>query len=1000
MQKEFSFSTIEKKINDYWLKNNFFKDKIQERQQKYSTLMPPPNVTGRLHMGHALNNTIQDVIIRFKRMMGYDVEWIPGADHAGIATQTVVKKELDQQKIDYRKIGREEFTKHIWQWKQKYGDIIIEQLKQLGISCNWEKTFFTMDDFHCKSVNHAFEKLYKEGYIYRGKRIVNWCPVDKTALSDDEIETKPEGEDGFFYCIRYYAEDKKDSLTVATTRPETLFGDVCLAVNPKDKKYKNWIGKKVWLPIVEKLIPVVADEYVDSNFGTGCVKITPAHDPNDFEVGNRHGFEPINIMNEDASLNQNVPKDYQNLTRYQARKKLLEELKQSGNFIKEEPKKIPVGRSYRSNAVIEYRLSDQWFVKMQPLVKKVREHLENNPEQKLNFFPQRIEKVYNYWLDNIRDWCISRQIWWGHRIPVWYCNNEEYIKNNNGNKIIVGEENFNNYPFDKEKDLQKEQDVLDTWFSSALLPLSVFTDFSDEDENVEDKKNKEEKKYKYFPTNFLSTGKDILFFWVARMVMMSVFFKEKLPFENVFFHSTVMDEKGRTMSKSKGNGIDPLHIINGATCDQLKNPIHDAKPSNMKELLNNIDKKYGDGFIGVGADALRYTLIYLSSKGQEMHLSFDNFIEIGRRFVTKLWNARRFLKMNLCEFSPLTEQEKQQLENLKTEEFSKKETHEYKEKITDEQSRPYEVYSDLQIYDKKVRWIEIRANEFITNIKKFLNEFNFSKLGLEYYNFIWSDFCDWYVEMIKTDFADKNSFEAKKVMNYSLEIFNKILIALHPITPFITEELWQKINSEAVNKNFPVVDFLKDNELLEGKQISSISVAPFPEQREFFAGQFEVTQEFEFIKKSISQIRSLRKKYNIPEKEKLSLLMTESYKINYKRFAKMFTDNLEIYQQLAGIEKINFVAEKPSNCATILNSEKDYYFEIYINIEKFIDTDKERERLQKELQKINKDLQILEKKIANENFKKAKPVLWQSEEQKYILLKDKKIKIENEFNEL
>ena len=592
---KYDYTEVEKRIYNLWQKANTFSPSVKTRctngdtadKKPFVISIPPPNVTGRLHMGHALNNTIQDMLIRYKRMDGYETLWVPGTDHAGIATQTVVKKMLDAKGIDYRSIGREAFNQEVWQWKEKYGSIILKQLERLGASCDWNRTRFTMDEGLSKAVNYAFKKLYDDGLIYRGRRIVNWCPVDQTALSDDEVETAEGGEAGFLWHIKYPLKGESNFLVIATTRPETLFGDVAVAINPKDSRYQQHIGKKVILPILEKEIPVIADDYVDASFGTGCLKITPAHDPHDFEVGNRHNLEPINIFHPDARLNKRCV-HYEGLSREKAREKLLNDLKIKGLLLKEELRQVPVGRSYRSKAIIEYRLSQQWFVKMDALKDKA---LSKHYEVKI--IPDRWDKVYHHWLDNIRDWCISRQIWWGHRIPAWYHKHTGEVLVEKETPVLVN---------DNPDDWIQEEDVLDTWFSSALWPMSILG-WPDKTRDFE----------RYFPNSVLSTAKDIIFFWVARMNFMATHFENTMPYQEVYIHPTVMDERGETMSKSKGNGIDPLHIIEGATTEDLKNIVLDARPSNMKVLLKNIEKKHANGFEGVGADALRYTLIHLCS---------------------------------------------------------------------------------------------------------------------------------------------------------------------------------------------------------------------------------------------------------------------------------------------------------------------------------------------------------------------------------------------------
>src|SRR3990172_2049065 len=636
--KRFDFKTTEERIYRKWLDHQAFasvfdpegrpRSPAEAGKPRFVIVIPPPNVTGRLHMGHALNNTIQDVLIRFKRMDGYDALWVPGMDHAGISTQTVVRKHLDAQGIDYRALGREKFIEKVWEWKEKYGGFILKQLEKLGCSCDWRRTRFTMDEGLSRAVRVVFKALFDRGLLYRGKRIVNWCPVDRTALSDDEVETKDGGEPGHLWHIRYPLLEPADGLThltMATTRPETMFGDVAVAVHPEDERYRAAVGKTVRLPLQGRVIPVIADEYVDREFGTGCLKITPAHDPNDFEVGQRHGLIPVDVMNDDATLNVVVPEEFRGLDRFVARERAVAALEAQGLIEKVEERMVPIGRAQRSGAVIEYRLSDQWFVKMKPMAEKalaasgyLREGdvWVSRGESSLFFHPPRWEKIYFDWLSRIRDWTISRQMWWGHRIPAWY--------HKETGEILVDVEAPKAVRQNPDEWYQ-DPDVLDTWFSSWLWPMSTLG----WPEETPDFK-------RYFPTSVLATAKDIIFFWVARMNFASLEMRGQLPYRDVYINPTVLDDRGATISKVKGNGIDPLAVIHGATREELTKPILEARPENMKELLQRVERNFPEGFEGVGADALRFTLIYTCSEGQEVRLSLHRFHEIGRRFVTKL----------------------------------------------------------------------------------------------------------------------------------------------------------------------------------------------------------------------------------------------------------------------------------------------------------------------------------------------------------------------------
>ncbi len=587
MEKVYNPKNIEDKWYRFWEKNGYFHSEVDPSKKPFTIVIPPPNVTGVLHMGHGLNNTIQDILIRWKRMQGYNALWVPGTDHAGIATQNVVERQLAKEGKTRHDVGREEFIKLVWKWKERYGSTIINQLKKLGASCDWERERFTMDEGLSRAVKEVFVRLFNEGLIYRGKYIINWCPRCQTALADEEVEHEP--EKGYLYYIKYPFKDENGALIVATTRPETMLGDTAVAVNPDDERYREYIGRKVILPLVEREIPVIGDEYVDPDFGTGVVKITPAHDPNDFEIGIRHNLKQINIFNIDATINENGLSECIGMDRYECREVVIEELKKRGLLVKVEPHEHEVGHCYRCHTVIEPWLSEQWFVKMKPLAKEAIKVVE---EGKIKFFPERWKKVYMNWMENIRDWCISRQIWWGHRIPVYYCND--------CGKVFAQSEDPVKCPECGSKNIHQDEDVLDTWFSSQLWPFSTLG-WPDDTPEL---------KY-YYPTDVLVTDPGILFFWVARMIMSGLKFMREIPFRDVFIHGVVMDAQGRKMSKSLGNGIDPIEVI----------------------------EKYG-------ADAIRYTIVNITPLGQNLLLSMDKF-EIGARFANKIWNASRYILSNI-----------------------------------------------------------------------------------------------------------------------------------------------------------------------------------------------------------------------------------------------------------------------------------------------------------------------------------------------------------------
>lgn len=918
----FHYQEVEPRILEKWKQHQCYRsamnsqgevvDKSRSGGKPFVIAIPPPNVTGRLHMGHALNNTMQDMYTRFKRMDGYDALWVPGTDHAGIATQTVVKKMLDAEGVDYRELGREKFTEKVWEWKEKYGDFILKQLESIGCSCDWERTRFTMDEGLYKAVMHTFKKLYDEGLIYRGKRIVNWCPVDRTALSDDEVETKEGGEKGFLWHINYPLADGSGHLTVATTRPETLFGDVAVAVNPKDERFSQYIGKEVIVPLQERVVKVIGDDYVDMEFGTGCLKITPAHDANDFEVGNRHALEPINVMNEDATMNEVVPERYQGLDRYKCREKAVEELKEKELLVLEEERMTPLGRSYRSKAVIEYRLSDQWFVKMDSLAKKALDQHEN-----LNILPKRWDKVYLEWLNNIRDWCISRQIWWGHRIPAWYHKEtgEILVETETPKQVLENPDQW-----------EQETDVLDTWFSSALWPMSTLG-WPEKTPDFE----------RYFPTTTLITGKDIIFFWVARMNFMAVHFTGKMPYQNVFINPIVLDEKGETMSKSKGNGIDPLVVINGATLDDLKGPVREARPSNMKEIIKRIEKNYPEGYEGVGADALRYTLVYLSTGGQQLRISLKSFHDIGRRFMTKLWNAARFIMMYI-------EQEKDKGGDMPAD---------VSNLLTDE---------DL--------WIQARLQLTANKIRSCLAENDFNSLGQVYYQYVWNDFCDWYIELCKVRLISEDAAKRKTALHSLAVVFSQTLQVLHPLIPFVTEELWGRL-----------LPLAEEQGLWAGKKPKSdvLMTSQFPVERKLSEEEQVIMDRFETLQSLVSNIRGIRKRYQIKDAEQL---VVNAFAV--KDIAReLFVNSEDTIKRLAQLESFKVLAdknEKPTKSVTLIEPS----YEIYLEIADFIDVEAEKKRLIKETESLEKQSMSLNKRLQNKGFiENAQPEV--VEEQRVIL---------------
>ena len=784
-------------------------------REPFTIVIPPPNITGRLHMGHALNNTIQDVLIRYRRMEGRDALWVPGTDHAGISTQTVVRKHLDARGVDYRELGREAFVERVWEWREEFGGVILEQLRRLGCSCDFRRTRFTMDEGLSRAVRTVFKALFDRGLIYRGKRVVNWCPVDRTALSDDEVETAPEGEPGHLWSIGYpLADGSGRRLTVATTRPETLFGDVAVAVHPDDPRYREFIGAEVYLPLTGRTIPVIADAGVERDFGTGCLKITPAHDPHDFEIGERHGLVPLNVMHEDATLNDAVPEAFRGLERYRAREAAVAALEAAGLLEAVASHRVPLGRAQRSGAPIEYRLSDQWFVRMRPLADRALRRSgyekrdagwEKVGEGELRFHPARWEQVYARWLIEIRDWTISRQIWWGHRIPAWH--------HRDTGRVAVGIETPPEVLAEPDA-WRQDEDVLDTWFSSWLWPMSTLG-WPDETPDFA----------RYFPTSVLSTDKGILFFWVARMNFAGIEMTGKLPYRDVYIHPTVLDERGAVMSKSKGNGVDPLAVIDGATLEELKRPVEEARPTNMKELLRRIERGFPDGFEGVGADALRFTLVRLCSEGQEMRLSLSKFHELGRRFLTKLWNASRFALLAIEEVADGGPMGEPRAED---------------------------------------RWIVSRASACAAEVRSALDSFDFAAVGSVLYRFVWNDFCDWYVELAKIRLR-ADSETARRAAATLGGVLSDTLHLLHPVTPFVTEHLFSHLRPAMDRKN-----------LWSGRRPDADLLA----RSGFPAGDGSrdrtLEDRFDALRRLVTGVRKLRADAGLPPDLKLAVSMRES----------------------------------------------------------------------------------------------------------------------------
>ena len=887
-------------------------------REPFTIVIPPPNITGRLHMGHALNNTIQDVLIRYRRMEGRDALWVPGTDHAGISTQTVVRKHLDAQGVDYRALGREAFIERVWEWRKEFGGVILEQLRKLGCSCDFRRTRFTMDEGLSRAVRTVFKALYDRGLIYRGKRVVNWCPVDRTALSDDEVETAPGGEPGHLWSINYpLADNSRQHLTVATTRPETLFGDVAVAVHPEDPRYREFIGRQVHLPLTGHVIPVIADSGVERDFGTGCLKITPAHDPHDFEIGERHNLEPRNVMHEDATLNNEVPEAFRGLDRYEARREAVAALEAAGLLEAVTPHQVPLGRAQRSGAPIEYRLSDQWFVRMRPLADRAlrRSGFENGEmgwekvrEGEPRFYPARWEQVYARWLIEIRDWTISRQIWWGHRIPAWH--------HRNSGRVAVGIDTPPEVLADPDA-WRQDEDVLDTWFSSWLWPMSTLG-WPDETPDLA----------RYFPTSVLSTDKGILFFWVARMNFAGIEMTGQLPYRDVYIHPTVLDERGAVMSKSKGNGVDPLAVIDGATVAELKRPVEEARPTNMKELLQRVERSFPEGFEGVGADALRFTLVRLCSEGQEMRLSLSKFHEIGRRFLTKLWNASRFALLTLDE-------------------------------VADEGA-----LGEPQVED---RWIVSRASACVSEVRTALDCFDFAAVGAVLYRFVWNDFCDWYVELAKVRMRS-GPRAARRTAATLGRVLSDTLHLLHPVTPFVTEHLFSRLRIAMDRKN-----------LWSGQRPEAdlLARSTFPATGGTRDQRLE--ERFEALQRFVSAIRKLRADAGLPPDLRLAVSVRESRGL--AGFGALLSECRGPVAALARLSSLSVASSdaswpSPTSSTSGVDgagrvSIVDSAFEAQTALGQAVDVDAVRRRVEGQLQRLTKERESTRKRLANPGFLKG-----------------------------
>ena len=855
LEKTYNPKDIEDRLYKKWEESGYFHAEVDESKKPFTIVMPPPNITGQLHMGHALDNTLQDILVRYKRMQGYNALWQPGTDHASIATEVKVIESLKEQGIEKADLGREGFLEKCWDWRKEYGGRIVKQLRKMGSSADWERERFTMDEGCNDAVETVFKNLYEKGLIYKGKRIINWCPVCKTSISDAEVEH--EDQQGHFWHINYpIAGEEGKFVQIATTRPETMLGDTALAVNPEDERYKDLVGKNVILPLVEKEIPVVADEYVDMEFGTGVVKITPAHDPNDFEVGRRHDLPVINILNDDATINENGGK-YAGMDRYEARKQIVKDLEERGLLVKVEDHEHAVGTHDRCGTTVEPMVKPQWFVAMEELAKPAIKAIETG---ELKFVPERFDKIYLHWLTNIRDWCISRQLWWGHRIPAWYCDDcGEVIvdKTKNAPKVC---------PKCGSVHLHQDEDTLDTWFSSALWPFSTLG------------WPEETKELKYFyPTDVLVTGYDIIFFWVVRMVFSGYEHTGKSPFHTVFIHGLVRDSQGRKMSKSLGNGIDPLEIID----------------------------KYG-------ADALRLTLVTGNAPGNDMRFYMER-VEASRNFANKVWNASRFIMMNL---------DGEALREPKAEE--------------------------LHTAD---RYIISRINTVAKDVTENMDKYELGIAVQKVYDFIWDEFCDWYIEMVKPRMQSGADETSKNAALYTLRsVLNDALKLLHPFMPFITDEIYCTLNEAEdtiMTKDYPVYDAAKDHP----EDVRSIN------------------RGIELVR----GVRNIRTEMNVPNSKKAKVVISSE---NADVISELKASE-ESYFHLAGASEIDFVNTKEETLSAEI-TEKSASFVmtdavVFLPLSDLVDPVKERERLTKEKERLEKELARSKAMLSNEKFLSKAP---------------------------
>ncbi|OVE78982.1 valine--tRNA ligase [bacterium I07] len=902
LEKVYDPTTVENKWYQYWTDHRLLHADSQSAKPKYTIVIPPPNVTGMLTMGHILNNTLQDLLTRWKRMDGHETLWLPGTDHAGIATQNKVESALKTEGLTRHDLGREKLINRVWGWKEEYGGIILKQLRKLGASCDWDRERFTMDDGLSEAVKEVFIRLYEKKLIYRGRRLINWCPRCQTALANEEAPNLD--VDGSYWHIAYPVRDSDVDIVVSTTRPETMLGDTAVAVHPEDKRYRALIGKTVTVPLINRRIPIIPDEHADPEKGSGAVKITPAHDFDDFEVAQRHDLEQIQVIDEDGKMNENAGA-YEGLDRFEARKRILQDLEKQGLLKGKEPHTTPIPHCYRCDTIVEPHLSDQWFVKMKPLAEPAIRAVE---EGRIRFYPKHWEETYFYWMRDIKDWCISRQIWWGHRVPVWSCENGHRFVSRGipesckecGNQQVI-----------------QDPDVLDTWFSSWLWPFSTLGWPQD----TEDLK-------KFFPTDTLITGPDIIFFWVARMIMASLEFMGDVPFHDVYFNGMIRDLSGKKMSKSLGNSPDPLWLIEGASPEIVKT-FASSNPS------------YKNGLPAYGADAVRLTMVYLTPLGGDIH--FDHkLVEFGQKFCNKLWNASRFVLMNMDDFEIADIEDSQQL---------------------------------LRLED---RWILSRLQATIDEIRRSMESFRFNETARTYYNFVWGEFCDWYLEMVKPRLYDKDHKDIRKTaQTVTLHILEAVLRCGHPFIPFITEEIWQAL---------PITN-------LENRDGVSIMTQPYPLSTQKWSDQ-NAENEMNLLQKTIGTIRNIRSEMNIGIEKKARVLIRGPV-----ASTQMILSQQEHIQRLASVESIEIIEAKESIKGAASGLVDN--IEVLVPLGELIDIEDERERIKKEIERLEKILKGINIKLNNADFiSKAPAAVVEKENQKQADFRSKLEKLNSNYKSL